>query len=67
VNPPSTRGFEGKNQRQLKLVRGLEWILAPGYAEEKGRRTVVEISKMDDKDEGMGTLFGITSFRQERC
>jgi hypothetical protein len=65
VNPPSTRGSEGKNQRQLKLVRGLEWILVPGYAEEKGGRTVVEISKVNEKDDGMGTSSVIPRFMQK--
>lgn len=65
--PPSARGVDGKNQKHLKLMRGLGWILAPGYAEDKNRRTVVEISKVDDKDVAMGTSFGFTSLIRERC
>lgn len=51
-----TRVVDRKNQRHLKLVRGLEWILAPGYADEEGGRTIMEITKAIGKDDDMGEL-----------
>lgn len=57
-------GLNRKNQRYLKVVRGLEWILAPGYAEKEERRTVVEIVMENDEEGNIGKLcpcFGLST------
>ncbi|GHJ88135.1 hypothetical protein NliqN6_4537 [Naganishia liquefaciens] len=45
------RPVDRKNQRYMKILRGLEWILAPGYADHEKRRTVLEITKTDEEDD----------------
>lgn len=55
-NAATGPGGSGRQERRLRAVRALEWILAPGYRDAGKEHTVLEIVEVEEDHQGPSPL-----------